>query len=742
MSYPTVLGRAVEGVPYREAQSCLGPAFAVSTYKFFVTGTNTPANVYQNGTLTTAFPITGQVTSDNYGRFPPIYLDTSVIYRVQFYDKTNVLRWQVDPYTPPLSTVGTSSLSTHGINISTTGEVTIPAPSTGGSGVSLTLDSGVLGTAALRVSATLPGNSALIVNNSATTGTQATNFTATNKPGTATSSPAGWLPITCDGVQYYTPIWHGNSFTPYLAAPSALGEIINASSVTFTGSGLTTATNGTAMPGNWYSPTSAGIGSGYYINITKTSGLSAVAFSAAQGSWVNITSSGLTISSNAQSPITGTYQLSTSVTGSPVVASGTITLSNNNGVQSPTYTGAVPFVLNGGGTATFNSISTYNWYTPTTASIGASYYIKIMQTGGTSGCTFSAATSGYTNIGSGGLSIGINGGVGTSYNVTGSYIIASDSGGVNQLGSGTITLTGGSSVQSPNYSGTTPLILNGNGSATLNGSSTSDWFTPNIANSGSGYWIDITRTGGTAGVNFTAAQGSWTNITNSGLTINMSGYTGDIGTVTVTGTYQISSSSSGSPVLGSGSISLSVNAGSLVRTYTTGTSATETVPTGASTCVVEVFGGGGGGGCSGSSFGAGGGGSGGYSRTSLSVTSGNTMIYTVGTGGAGKAVPGTGSVGTASSVSSGTQTITTLTGNGGAGGQGGGTGGSGGSASGGTVVNTTGNTGNSNSGAAGGAGGAGIVGVNGTGNAGGAGGAGSAGAGSNGGSGKIVFTYS
>src|ERR1700677_4713820 len=125
MSYPTVLGRAVEGVPYREAQSCLGIAFANSTYKFFLSGTSTPANVYQNGTLTTAFPITGFVTSDNFGRFPPIYLDPSVIYRVQLYDNTNTLRWQVDPYTSQLATVGTSSLSAFGFQIAPTGEVVI-----------------------------------------------------------------------------------------------------------------------------------------------------------------------------------------------------------------------------------------------------------------------------------------------------------------------------------------------------------------------------------------------------------------------------------------------------------------------------------------------------------------------------------------------------------------------------------------------------------------------------------------
>jgi len=625
----------------REAQSCLTPVFANSTYQFFLSGTSTPANVYQNGTLTTPFPITGFVTSDSYGRFPPIYLDTSIIYKVQFYDNTNTLRWTVNSYTPPLATVGTSSNISYGVNIAPTGEVTIPAPNTGGTGISLTLKGGALGTAPLELIGTLAGNSALIVNSSATTGAQTATFAATNKPGTATSAPAGWLPITCDGVQYYTPIWHGNPFTPYAANPSANGETINASSVLFGGNGLTTATGGTATPGNWFSPTAANIGASYYINITKTGGLSGLAFSAAQGAWTNITSGGLTISSNAQAAITGTYQLSNSATGSPVVASGTITLSNNFGVQSDSYNGTTPIVLAGNGTVTLNGNNNYpNWYAPTTASIGASYYILITQTGGTAGYSFSTATSAYTNIGAGGLSIGVSGTGATTFSVTGTYIIASDSGGVNQLGSGAVTLTG-SNVQSPNYIGTTSspgltaLNLAGNGSATLNGAGTASWYSPNASNVGSGYWINITRNSGssTSGVNFASAQGAWTNITNGGLTINISGTTGDVGTATAAGTYQISNSSSGSPVLGSGNISLSLSGLSVTHTYTSG-SGTETVPTGASQVVITAWGPGGSGNSPSSGGNACGGGSGAYVQKTIAVTGGQTMTYTVGAGGA------------------------------------------------------------------------------------------------------------
>jgi hypothetical protein len=444
VSYPTVKGQAVEGVVFREAQSNLTPTFASAYYQFYLSGTTTPANVYQNGNLTNPFPTTGKVTADAYGRFPAIWLDPSVIYRVRLYNSSNVQQWQNDPYYSQLSTVGTSSLSAYGLNIATTGEVTIPAPNTGGTGISLTLYAGAIGTSALELNGTLAGNSALIVNTSATTGAQTATFSATNKPGTSASAPAGWLPITCDGVQYYAPMWFDNSnFTPYTPNPSANGEVISASTATFGGNGVTTATGGTAIPGNWFSPTSTGIGAGYYINITKTGGLSGLAFSAAQGAWTNIGAGGLSISSNAAAPVTGTYRISTSVSGSPVVANGAITLSGNNGVQSPTYSGAANLALAGNGTATLNGIAASNWFTPTTANVGAGYYFLITPNGGTTGYSFSAATGTPANITNGGLSVGISGSGATSVpNVTGTYTISSDSAGSNVLGSGSITLTG------------------------------------------------------------------------------------------------------------------------------------------------------------------------------------------------------------------------------------------------------------------------------------------------------------
>jgi hypothetical protein len=91
--------------------------------------------------------------------------------------------------------------------------------------------------------------------------------------------------------------------------------------------------------------------------------------------WTNITAGGLTISSNAQSPLYGSYQLSSSISGLPIVANGFITLVGITGVASPTYNGSANLVLAGNGTATLGGVASSNWYAPTTANVGASYWI-------------------------------------------------------------------------------------------------------------------------------------------------------------------------------------------------------------------------------------------------------------------------------------------------------------------------------------------------------------------------------
>ncbi|MCC7462085.1 MAG: hypothetical protein IT480_06430 [Gammaproteobacteria bacterium] len=67
-------------------------------YQFYATGTTTPANVYADDALTT--PLTNPVVADADGRFVPIYMDSSTVYRVQLYDADDVLQYDVDPVHP------------------------------------------------------------------------------------------------------------------------------------------------------------------------------------------------------------------------------------------------------------------------------------------------------------------------------------------------------------------------------------------------------------------------------------------------------------------------------------------------------------------------------------------------------------------------------------------------------------------------------------------------------------------
>lgn len=187
----------------------------------------------------------------------------------------------------------------------------------------------------------------------------------------------------------------------------------------------------------------------------------------------------------------------------------------------------------------------------------------------------------------------------------------------------------------------------------------------------------------------------------------------------------------------------------VTRTYTSGTGATETVPTGATSVTITVDGGGGSGGYNSSALGGGGGG-GGRSVLTIAVTGGNTFTYTVGSSVAGRATNGAGTTGNASSVT-GTPSggSVSMTANGGAGGQVN-NGGAGGTATGGTT-NTSGSAGDAGiadgaggNGAGGGAGGSYLGTINGSPPGGGGGGsgvdAGSVTSGS-GARGQISFAY-
>jgi hypothetical protein len=89
---------------------------------FFQTGTLTPTNVYADGLLTTPLsqptpasvnPTGGTVAASD-GRFVPMYLDPSVIYRYQMFNALGSLLEDVDPFVagPNLSSFVTTSALT------------------------------------------------------------------------------------------------------------------------------------------------------------------------------------------------------------------------------------------------------------------------------------------------------------------------------------------------------------------------------------------------------------------------------------------------------------------------------------------------------------------------------------------------------------------------------------------------------------------------------------------------------
>lgn len=196
--------------PVARPLSSVGIAMPGAYYNFYNSGTSTPATVYQDPALTLPWPtlslngsaaIFSLVQADGTGAMPPIYLNPQTIYRVQLYTSAFQLVEDVDPYIPSMLTTGNGPLQ-----IDAQGEVTINAPTPGGTGITLSLTARS-GGQALQLTAAAVGSAALIANSTVVVGAQTATFTATNKPGSGTTAPSKWLPIQADGALYYLPLW-------------------------------------------------------------------------------------------------------------------------------------------------------------------------------------------------------------------------------------------------------------------------------------------------------------------------------------------------------------------------------------------------------------------------------------------------------------------------------------------------------------------------------------------------------
>jgi len=196
--------------PVARPLSSVGISMPGAYYNFYNSGTNTPATVYQDPALTLPWPtqslngsasIFSLVQADGTGAMPPIYLNPQTIYRVQLYTSAFQLVEDVDPYIPSMPTTGNGP-----VQIDAQGEVTINAPTPGGTGITLAI-AARSGGQALQLTAAAVGSAALIANTTVVVGAQTATFAATNKPGSGTTAPSKWLPIQCDGALYYAPLW-------------------------------------------------------------------------------------------------------------------------------------------------------------------------------------------------------------------------------------------------------------------------------------------------------------------------------------------------------------------------------------------------------------------------------------------------------------------------------------------------------------------------------------------------------
>lgn len=94
------------------------------------------------------------------------------------------------------------------ITLGVTGSnIALAIPGAPGAVTSLQVTSGTGGGLAALFGSATSANAAIGINNSATTGAQTATFAATNKPGSGTTAPDKWIPITLDGSTHYVPAW-------------------------------------------------------------------------------------------------------------------------------------------------------------------------------------------------------------------------------------------------------------------------------------------------------------------------------------------------------------------------------------------------------------------------------------------------------------------------------------------------------------------------------------------------------
>jgi hypothetical protein len=168
-----------------------GAVLPSSTVQFLYSETDIPAPVYSDVEL--VFLLSSPVQADSTGKYPPIYMDPSIQYRVQLYDRNGVLQEDTDPFVVPSGGSSSGSNGTPGVNAVslrvTTPSITVPADSAG-----VVLDFGGAQGLLTVYNGTTDVTSSSLLQVTSAVGVTGTINTAANTP--VGSQPMGFYQIT------------------------------------------------------------------------------------------------------------------------------------------------------------------------------------------------------------------------------------------------------------------------------------------------------------------------------------------------------------------------------------------------------------------------------------------------------------------------------------------------------------------------------------------------------------------
>ena len=185
--------------------SALSPGQALTAASYNVSGTALPANgLGLPSANKIAFTTNGvsRMTIDGSGNLFFNIAETSATFQVSSGASGSLA---VANNGCVMSSAGTNTIESQMTSGGAPGTAIIGPSVSGGTGAALTLSGGT--NEQLIITGSAAGTEAIVIQTAATTGAHTATFSATNKPGSGTTAPTNWLPISCDGTLYYIPLW-------------------------------------------------------------------------------------------------------------------------------------------------------------------------------------------------------------------------------------------------------------------------------------------------------------------------------------------------------------------------------------------------------------------------------------------------------------------------------------------------------------------------------------------------------